>query len=504
MAAAPNLNDFARLLDAEERARSVYGRFADKPLVLSSSRNVLERDFGIGFLRDAYQDQRTAPLLKKLHREAFEQSTGPDGAFINTDFEFMQHLYDVERPLDVLAKLDLNDPEDEAVRGMMLSKGAMRWMYNNDPRTDTNLSENDALTESYRSWMRDIVLAATEITEPELADDYVFAAAHDRTDRETLVGDIVHKIDSIGLEGLADLRRYSGICALSDYSLEQLERMVKVAHNDPTELARLKDHDLTVVFTNKMGDHNNILHTNPAMIDDERGRSLFFEMQGVHDIYRAMFRLRAQGLKPASIVIAAHGYPGLLSLKSKPSISGARPVDDVLVIHKPALVQQVNDTTASEGNFRGYALHGMKPLSKLVDEGMQPSRGVDDAAATVGHKKIVFVTCEAAKEAPQRDLDPQTAKGFEIGTASIAGQLATDLATHSKSSVIEIYGATESIQARDVRRGIEYSGRRDDEFGRSHLAVTRFTVQNGKVTSDEVSEIPLRNFDKQQLVPREI
>ena len=414
---------------------------------------------------------------------------------------FLQGAYGLERPADLLMPTD--DPYKAEIRDQLLSTNGMKWLHHLETYVKDRpyeeftkeIGERDKMVQ--RVWMRDIVLRATSIDDPELADSYIYAASCSNYQKE-LVVDIVQKIEVLGPAKLATLREFAGIYALSDYSLDQLERMVRVADGDPAELAHLGLHDVTVLISNKMGDYNSVLSRDPEMVDDERKRVLFFEMQSAVDVYRIFQKLAAKGIKPSTLLIAAHGSKGSFSIDRKPAQNSNDRFSDIPVIDTRDFVEEINNTLGLSAGYQAHALHGMKGFARLVEDYMAPSKGVDDDAQNIGGKKIAFITCSAAGERKIADKDPKTGENVEVDSASIVSQLAADLAKSGVSTEVEIYGADDSIQSHPSPRGFHYSVLQQGEGDRTKHGAVLVTVYGNTTTKEEVDEIPLRNFDRLQ------
>ena len=249
-------------------------------------------------LQHAYQSEQPDGELHQLIRGGLEERFGNPDKTLITEIGFLQNLYDLPRPFDLLQSTGAEDPLRDEVRDMFLSPRGMEWLVYLETRSSDRgnprprLSTEKAIerrVEGERIWMRDVVLAATDITDPELADGYVYAASRNIIgDGGQRAVDIVHKIETLGMEKLAAIRNFSGNYALFDYSMEQLERMALLASGDKQEIARLQDHDVQVVFINEVGDFNDVLSDVPTLMDDERHRTIFFETQGWSDFYRGI------------------------------------------------------------------------------------------------------------------------------------------------------------------------------------------------------------------------
>ncbi len=420
---------------------------------------------------------------------------------------FLQKAYGLDRTINLLTVSD--DPYKTEVRDLLLTQNGMSSLFIKEQRSEQLVGEEKSgkpAKEIARGLMRDIVLAATSIDDPELADSYVYAASRYGSSKlwPVLTLDIIHKIEALGPDKLATLREFAGIHALDSYSMDQLERMIRVADADPTELTHLGMHDVTALITNKMGDHNGILSRNPAMIDDDRKRTIFFEIQSVADMYRLSQKLESRGIQPSTLVFGAHGSNGEFSIMTKPPIESTKERAEVFTIHTPSAMKQWPPTEVISSDSQGHALSKVqRGFARLIEDYMAPSKGIDDDTQNIGGKKIVFIMCKAAKETNQVARNPTTETNETIGITSTIGQFGENLAKIGTSTKVEIYGADVSIQMEPTPRGLYYTAneptgdepRVTTEERQAHPAV-QVNVFGNNVIQERIDEIPLRNFDK--------
>jgi hypothetical protein len=145
-----------------------------------------------------------------------------------------------------------------------------------------------------------------------------------------------------------------------------------------------------------------------------------------------------------------------------------------------------------QGSERGYSMHGMKGLSRLVTEYMRPSRGIDDATDDIGRKKFIFEACFAGTEVDMNDRDSDDVP-VKIGMSSVIKRLGQDLSDAGTDMKVDIYGAPGGIQMHKTESGVRYSAT-PAEFGasRTPLDAVRISVNGADVAERHVSEIPLR------------
>ncbi|HJQ09166.1 MAG TPA: hypothetical protein VJ836_06825 [Candidatus Saccharimonadales bacterium] len=491
---------FSRYLGLTRQARAVFESFSGAKPEVSMALHNLQTTFPPDFLRRAYAAEAPDGELHNLVRESLDESYNDSFKALNTEIGFLQNVYGLSRPIELLRPTEESDSYRDEVRQLLLTEKGIKWLFYVEINAGRDVGKEEYSTEREqelkRGWMRDVVLTATDIHDPKLADHYAYAASRDSMNGELKAGDIVQKIEALGADKLAKLREFSGNYALADYSLDQLERMALLASGDAGEIARLQAHDVNVVFVNKMGDHNNILSSIPSTFDDPRRRTLFFEIQGLPDIYRAIQALHRLGVAPSTFTLAVHGNIGQLPIVRKPDIDDPKHFMHVATIHARAFVDQANERYGEEQGFHGFSLHSMEGFARMVDKYMQPSKGVDDAYELQGAKTVILDACYAATEVSVKDIDTNTGEPVELEAASIVSQVANDLVNNGVHSKVVLYGADTGIQTRPSSRGFEYTVRTKGTFDRELLGATKIEIDNGRLSSSHVLEVPLRNFDK--------
>lgn len=156
------------------------------------------------------------------------------------------------------------------------------------------------------------------------------------------------------------------------------------------------------------------------------------------------------------------------------------------------MVAMANAAPDLEKGIKGYSMHGMKGVARVIEDYMTPSRGIDDDGSDVGRKKIIFQACHAGAEVEYRDIDDNGEK-VPAGTESVISQLGKDLVESGVVSNVDIYGAPDGIQMHRTSNGVRYSGQPVDfDSGRTPLHAVRISIDGGKFAKTDVDEIPLR------------
>lgn len=384
------------------------------------------------------------------------------------------------------------DEYNDELRKQLLNNNPIRCIRLNEEERNPDFKWHET-QEAQRVWMSKAVEAVTGMDASE-ASDYVFSSSRKSqipNERQDILN-VLDVFDYFGIERVRKLAEFSGIHGLEAYSIEQLERMENLASN-PSEVAeQLSGHDVNVVMVNRFGDYNGVLNNVAADFDDPTGRTLFFEITDMSDIYRHMVTLHNAGIKPSTMVLAAHSAPGQFVVSDVREKNKGLTRRDVATIAGRRLVKMVNEDGKLYSGDYGYSMHGMKGMARLVEQYMQPSRGVEDDSADIGRKKIIFQACHTASEVKSIDRDENGEK-IEIGMESVVSQLGKDLIASGLTTNVDIYGAPGGIQMHRNERGVHYSGKHNEEtIGRSHLAAERIRVERGVLSKQVVNEIGLR------------
>ncbi len=383
------------------------------------------------------------------------------------------------------------DHYSDKLRSLLLQEMPIRWMRHLDEERTTDPKWHET-QEAMRNWMSRAVEAATGMPTDE-ASDYVFSAS--RRGEDGAIIKIINKFDHFGIGRIRELAKTTGIHGLDAYSVEQLERMEEFIYKPAEVSLRLSVHDVNVILVNRFGDHNGVMTNVAADFDDESGRTLFFEITNIDDIYRRLIKLHKAGILPSTLLLAAHSAPGqfmVTDVREKDKNSQRR---DIATVAGRKLVEMVYSGDDHDPGDYGFSMHGMKGLARIVETYMQPSRGIDDDELDAGRKKVIFQACHAASEVQVADLDDNQDK-LQIGMESVVSQLGKDLIASGVKSSIDIYGAAGTIQMHRNEHGVHYSGQptsfNNALEGRPHMNAERIRVENGKLTKQEVEDIVLR------------
>jgi hypothetical protein len=426
-------------------------------------------------------EDATGPLHDAVTRALDEQFIDP------SLLTMLAQAYGVETATDLLG-VHGDNYADELRSGLLRVKCLAR-MRDMDGRRDPEFKWPE-MQAAARDWMAHAITAATDIPH-DTAIDYAFSPSRG-SDGEERIADVITKMNHFGPERLKQLADVTGIYGLETYSLEQLERMVAFAEDPAATAETLAHHDVSVAMINRFGDYSGVLSRTAADVDDTTGRTLFFEIANMADIYRHMITLKKAGIKPSTLLLAAHSAVGRFFVADERVSSSERRRVDFADIAGQRLVASVVETENNkQPGVLGYSMHGMAGLARVVEDYMQPSRAVDDDETDQGRKKIIFSACHAGVETELNDLNDADEK-YQIDMDSVVGRLGKDLQASGVSTNIDIYGAPDGMQMHRTERGVRYSGQPVESINRTPLHAVRVRLEAGQVSKANVDDIVLR------------
>lgn len=478
-----NLYDKERRLDRAITGREPYGNTLQQMIY-----NLGEDVVGRGFAAETSNGPLHTAMLANI-----ENIGNTKSGVLAPELDALKVAYGTDSLTDLLGIG--GDEYSDKLRSALLQPAPIKWIRYNEQEVSKGMDVKWPQTqEAARKWMSIAVEASTGMPADE-ASDYVFSASRKNDTENTDIIDIINKINSFGADCIRQLAAFSGIHGLEAYTTEQLQLMEALAAS-PTEVAkRLNQHDVTAVMINRFGDHNGVLRNVSADFDDSGKRTVFFEINGMDDIYRRMVALRKAGVKPSTLVLAAHSAPGQFMVSDVREKAKNKVRRDIATVAGRSLVAMANGSGSLKSGDYGYSMHGMKGMARLVETYMKPSQGIDDDSSDEGRKKIIFSACHAATEVESGDIDDRGDK-LQIGIESVISQLGNDLIASGVQSKIDIYGAPGGIQLHSTEHGVHYSGH-PASFDkamtvRPRLVAERVRIEGGQLDKQEVRDIILR------------
>lgn len=490
----PDANNVGRYLEYMQREAVIkekmgWGASTD---ALDQTIYNLDSDFvGKSFAQEKLDGPMHTAMLDYFQNEKNSKEV------VTSELETLKIAYGLSSITELLGIK--GDEFSERIQTLLLTENVIKWIQFNDSGYDTELSyaENK---ERNLEWMTKVVTVISGLS-PEIAYNYVFSASQQIDAEITLK--IIKIFEHFGAERIQAISNFTGIYGLEGYSVEQLERMERLASDPEDTAAMLKEHDVVVMMVNRVGDHNGVMRNAANEFDDETGRVLFFEINRLEDIYRRMATLRKVGIQPSTLVLSAHSSPGRFVVSDERDKAAKR--IDIATIAGRRLVHLANgtDLEMKAAGAKGYSMHGMNGFTRLVDDYMQASRSIDDSAEDFGRKKIIFQACYAGRVIDQNDKDTNYQQ-IKIGEESIVSQLGKDLIRSGTTSNIDIYGGPDGIQMHRTKDGVRYSGAPEvdevtGDFARTQLDAIRIRVENGKLSQVQVNEIPLRKSNSKEV-----
>lgn len=315
-----------------------------------------------------------------------------------------------------------------------------------------------------------------------------FTTTHSNVDLQ--MSKVIHAVDSLGVENIRKIaRNFPYIWGIDCYSLPQLERMVRLSLQPDEEAERLSRHDVVAVLVNRAGD-NGVLIDAAAKLEasETAGRYVFGEITRMHHIRNTLAKLADMHVKPSTIVIVAHSAETglIISDKRHEGIVSA----EHAVVATAALVQHANERMKGSGTV-GFPLREMQGIAEIVDNYMQPSRGIDDPDSDVGRKKIVLVGCHLGQETDVRDIG-EGGETITVARDSFAGQLAELLFSQGVKG-LDIYAAPDSMQIVATDKGIKYAATPETpDDDRRQLPGMLIRLTRSGIERKSVPEVPLR------------
>lgn len=408
--------------------------------------------------------------------------------FMKDHLTILQDTYGLSSAKELLG---VKDGFIGKIREKLMSEHGVRGMRFIDNKYEYEKTSWDQYKQESSEWVAGALVALNGVTIEE-AREYSFAASVNPGDDEK-IAKLLSIHEQFGPERIRRITAATGIVAPENYTVEQLERMEEFA-NDPEKFAEsLKDHDVSVVMVNRVGDHNGVMRHTAENFDDGR-RVLFFEISKISDIYRNMLKLRDVGIAPSTLIISAHGGEGGITIADRRNPEQKKFYQ--AVVAGRALVNFANSHPEEMDGTIGYSMHGMKGFARLVTEIMQPSRGIDDASEDDGRRKIIFQACHQADEVNVADMNI-VGERITLGKDSVISRLASELAVYAGDNTkVDIYGAENGIQMKATSDGVRYTGQpsMDSEvFERTELHAVRYRVDSGNVTKENIKSIKLRN-----------
>jgi hypothetical protein len=262
-------------------------------------------------------------------------------------------------------------------------------------------------------------------------------------------------MQTFSVQSIDELSADMGVVNIDRYDTSDLLNLYALMHESDVSVKRreyLKQGDVTVVFCDAFGDYNRAFDPVASMYRGQLGRLLLFDVSTAEEIYRRMVQLKKHGIKPANVVIAAHGNPGTTGFgrlgKGFDFVSTAELAND-----KSVVLDEAN-------------------LGRLAsDEFMQPDK--------YGKRKIIIDSCSSAEEYP--------------GVKSVAESI---LKSINRLDVV-VYGADAvSTAGGNIDRGIKFSEYKPDSDEKARSTLVEMSLKrNDKIRTRALESL---RFDERR------
>lgn len=229
-----------------------------------------------------------------------------------------------------------------------------------------------------------------------------------------------------------------GVVNFETYTSSELQTLLDLLDGKQETIDQLKAGDVTAIFTDAYGDHNGALKGVNAAYRKESGRTLQFEISQRKDFARAFELLKSRGVLPSTVVIAAHGTPGMTHFGLGQNRFAFK------------ATKQVPGNPDMPG--KEYHLDYDDAIKEIVEGYMRDSRSIDDPPTHIGRRRFILNSCSGDVN-PGQNL-PSTAHAITV----LAGNKSTD-----------VYGAQEVMYlAPDGGKSVRYL----DEMGKNITTVS--------------------------------
>ena len=429
------------------------------------------------------------PLRAMLTHQLTDGEIGP--GLLDSSFDILKTVFEA----DNIPAAVLHNPDDPTLR-------ALATVLQSGERTVFDLYRSDTHdklqrgSQELRSWMREAIMIATAINDPNQADAYTYSSSRNIFGVYGL-DTIVDRIKTYGPAKLKAIYEFANITALSSYSDEQLDRIYKLSQGDSAEIEYLNKHDVIVCLINMDGDHNGVSAGVAERLDDEAERTLFFEITNPHQVYRHLKKLYDIGISPTTLIFASHGSAGQFYIGERPPLDSDKPTSHITVVIDQDLADFIVEKEG-DNRLKGYNISTANGLIRSVQRFMQPSRAIDDPDKDLGRKKIISLSCEFDGDSRRASLGPdgETVNGERTTLLRRLGEV---LVSKLKDEHLDIYGAVISTnQQTKTDKGFHYNQMRDGRWAPYPASVLHIDGQDTEW--HRLNEVQLRKTTKNSVI----
>jgi hypothetical protein len=448
-------------------------------------------------LRTVYDSPELSADLKFML-----ESCGQPGE-TETAVNLLQRLYGAENYLDLFEAGSV-PAADPTVQKLLSQKHIAYVLTSALERKSTRWPESLAPAEvstAKRDW-GDRFLGSVAGLPKDQRDELQFAAyartANPKTglvsevDLRNLLITTFNNVRSLGLPKVKQLREQAGIVNLDYYQAHSLQLLSALIEGDPAVVDHFKAGDTTVALVDAKGDYNGALRSTAHDFSVDSLRSIVFEVNQPSDYYRRMILLNRLGIKPATLVIAAHGKPGVIT-----------------VGQGETAFNLVNDLKSEAAGVQPNQLPvaAAKGMSRLIRTMMQDSRGIDDDPSAAGRRRLILKSCSQAKPVEVtryyqepghglRGLWNSLTDNFSLVPYTRQESMADTILRRANDPKLDVYAGEAELLVKRTDRGISFKTRDETQPGEpavKPLAASHFRLDKyGNVVVSRVEEIVLR------------
>jgi hypothetical protein len=447
-------------------------------------------------LRAVYDSPELSVDLK------FMLESGGQPGETETAVNLLQRLYGAEDYLDLYepGSVSAADPTVQKllshehiayVLTSALERKSARWPEGLEP-TEVSTAKRD--------W-GDRFLGSVAGLPKDQRDELQFAAyARNANPKTGLVSEVYlrnmlittfNNVRSLGLAKIKQLREQAGIVNIDYYQADSLKLLSALIEGDPAVVDHFKNGDTTVALVDAKGDYNGALQSTAHDFSVDSQRSIVFEVNKPSDYYRHMLLLKRLGIKPATLVIAAHGQPGSITVGQGETAF--------------KLVNDLKSEAAAQPNQLPVA--AAKGLGRLIQTMMQDSRGIDDNPAAAGRRRLILKSCSQAKPIEVTRYYQESGHGlrglwnsltdnFSYVPYTRQESMADTILRRANEPKLDVFAGEAELLVNRTDRGISFSTPDNTPSGKIELkplAASHFRLDKyGNVVVSKVEEIVLR------------
>ena len=252
--------------------------------------------------------------------------------------------------------------------------------------------------------------------EPRLftTNDVTGYAAYENSDQhetmQVIINRLNRRVKKYGAGRFMELANTFDLGAIDVFSDRDIEVLDALERGDPTEIATLRQQDVTLVMFDAYGDHNGAMKhiADQLNIRDKNHERILVTWRHLPDFHETLAMLRRHGIKPCTIAVANHGDPGVMLFNKGPE--SFQIVSDMSVARSLPGVNRPYDMNYSQ--LETIARHFMSE-PRYASPRRQPK------------KRWILASC-ASDSAPEEDIPSVAEKGIRMINQSDISVIATE------------------------------------------------------------------------------